>query len=333
MAELERLVAQKTPLPGLWQHVLSDTMGTTLKSLNSAFSKYLMTPDISTISEIERLQIALQVCAFYNDLNNEEIAQNIMTLLIDNATKHPECLEFLSFMTSVAASSKCRLYLQTFSVQAAETTVTQSVCERIISDNCLNTTCYSDLYSIAKQAPQFILLLLRHALSYLIQAIIDMSELKVTVLGLALNLVEQNENFLSNSDILHSTLLCVIATPLVGRKKTKITRNQEIRDIGNFDKLRDKLFKAIFLKLSSTNDFKVDWEVLSQISDFIKLKERQVDNAKVENSKNRLNQIILILSHNRIPNTKPEKDKLIKLIQNNELGDYMLHCVNGSTIK
>lgn len=53
MAELERLVAQKTPLPGLWQHVLSDTMGTTLKSLNSAFSKYLMTPDISTISEVK----------------------------------------------------------------------------------------------------------------------------------------------------------------------------------------------------------------------------------------------------------------------------------------
>ena len=39
--------------------------------------------------QIERLQVALQVCAFYNDLNNEEIAQNIMTLLIDNASKHP----------------------------------------------------------------------------------------------------------------------------------------------------------------------------------------------------------------------------------------------------
>ena len=40
-----------------------------------------------------------------------------------------ECLEFLSFMTSVAASSKCRLYLQTFSVQAAQSAVTHSVCE------------------------------------------------------------------------------------------------------------------------------------------------------------------------------------------------------------
>ena len=52
MSELERLVSQKTPLPGLWQHVLSDTMGTTLKALSSAFSRYLMTPEISTISEV-----------------------------------------------------------------------------------------------------------------------------------------------------------------------------------------------------------------------------------------------------------------------------------------
>ena len=38
--------------------------------------------------QIEKLQIALQVCSFYTELNNEEIAQNIITLLLDSGAKH-----------------------------------------------------------------------------------------------------------------------------------------------------------------------------------------------------------------------------------------------------
>ena len=60
MSELDRLVSQKTPLPGLWQHVLSDTMGFTLKALSSAFSRHLMTPDIAAISEVG----IYNVCSF-----------------------------------------------------------------------------------------------------------------------------------------------------------------------------------------------------------------------------------------------------------------------------
>ena len=38
-------------------------------------------------------------------------------------------MEFLSFLSSVAASSKCRLYLQTFALHTAKSTVTNTVCQ------------------------------------------------------------------------------------------------------------------------------------------------------------------------------------------------------------
>ena len=52
-------------------------------------------------------------------------------------------------------------------------------------------------------------------------------EISLTVLELALNMVEQNSVFLSNSDVLHSTLFCVIVAPLVDRKKSKLSRKRE----------------------------------------------------------------------------------------------------------
>ncbi|XP_063682967.1 uncharacterized protein LOC134817643 [Bolinopsis microptera] len=333
MSELDRLVSQKTQLPGLWQHVLGDTMGFTLKALSSAFSRYLMTPDIAAISEIERLQVALQVCSFYNDLNNEEIAQNIMALLIENSSKHHECMEFLSFLSSVAASSKCRLYLQTFALHAAKSAVTNTVCKRILSDNCLNSTCYSELYPIAKIAPQFALLLLRYALSGLVKSLSQQEEISLTVLELALNMVEQNSMFLSNSDVLHSTLFCVIVAPLIDRKKSKLSRKREKekKDIANFNKLEDKLFKAMFLKLS-TNEPQVDWKAIQKITDFINSNCNTIGsskNLKLQKSKDKINQIILLMSHDRAPSS--DTDMLVKLIQRNEFGEFMLQSLRAGT--
>ena len=40
-------------------------------------------------------------------------------------------------------------------------------------------------------------------------------------------MVEQNSVFLSNSDVLHSTMFCVIIAPLVDRKKSKLSRKRE----------------------------------------------------------------------------------------------------------
>eukprot|EP00116_Pleurobrachia_bachei_P015388 sb/3475650/ len=47
------------------------------------------------ISRIDKLQIALQVCSFYNQVKDEEAAQNIMVLLLDCAAKHKTGIPYL----------------------------------------------------------------------------------------------------------------------------------------------------------------------------------------------------------------------------------------------
>ena len=42
---------------------------------------------IYLIFQIEKLQIALQVSAFYSAVSNEELAQNILSLLLDSASQ------------------------------------------------------------------------------------------------------------------------------------------------------------------------------------------------------------------------------------------------------
>lgn len=336
---LDKLVSQNTPLPNLWKYVLGyvNSNSVPMKSLSNIFSRYLINSEISLVSEIEKLQIALQVCSFYTELNNEEIAQNIITLLLDSGAKHQECLEFLAFLTSVAASSKCALYLQTFGILVSQENVIQFVCQRIITDNCVDSQCYPELYSIAKMAPQFTLHLLKHTLRHVVQAISDETsstdkEQLPSLVDLCMNLVDQNETFFLQSDVLHWTLFCIILLPLFN--KSKVSKEKRIKMRNTYE----KLFKTIFFKLSA-GEAKVEWEALRKISNLIKQYEvgykvssdgkqdfgrKSIANA----SRDCLNQIILVTSHEK--SSLGEQGNIASLIQKTEFGEFLLQSLPTS---
>lgn len=210
MSELD-LSAQS--LPAAWQSFLAQAPSLSLKAVNNTLTKQLLLPHIATISEIEKLQIALQVSAFYTSVSNEELAQNILSLLLDTASQQQYVAEFVCFLTSVAASTQCILYLQSLGLLCKDEQLAGAITRALIHDNCVASQSYGDLIPLACSAPQFVSLIMSHLLQSVVQDVINKSALDSVSLKLALQWCMANPNLAMDARTVNNLLFAVTVLP------------------------------------------------------------------------------------------------------------------------